>query len=297
MKLYYYFLLIVSFTVLNSCSTKEDKLRHLCQKWAFSDEDYNNRMSSVPIDVYDMRANLKAAIIKDYGKPVTEYDRLGKFTISFPESIYSSSERTEGKWEVDDAFKKLRFIYKSGRVQTFIINELTSNSLKLSYFENGEEFLEEYFPYIEKGSVEKESKSNQNDNLGYHESNDNSDTNKDFDVQTFAYEDDLAFGYLIRSDSTSRYCYFYSNVKDPNNEVAKMMINNKMVYFDLVRIIHNDDGPRYQEYESSNYKLRIDFEVKSSEDGYVTSYVAKLKIFNNHITKEIPNLYGEIFFD
>lgn len=76
-----------------------------------------------------------------------------------------------------------------------------------------------------------------------------------------------------------------------------MMINDEMVYFDLVRLRHNDDGSRFQEYKSSNYKLIVDFEKKYYQDNYYSSYVTKLTISNNHISKEIPNLFGEVFFD
>ena len=161
MKLHHYLLLLTSFSVFNSCTTKEDKLKHLSQKWAFSDEDYKNRVNSIPLDVWNMSANITVELMKSYGKSVIELERSGKYTVSFPEntsSISASSLKTEGKWEVDEQFKTFRLIQKNGRVQTYIINELTRNSLKLSYFEDGKEFLEEYFPYTGKTAVQKESK-------------------------------------------------------------------------------------------------------------------------------------------
>lgn len=265
---------------LSSCVNKEEKIKFLCRKWVFSpntlqkiEEDMRDHKQS-PSDIKKM-----VSLLKEF---TFEYVSTGTF-----KNIYGQKENTlyknnGGQWECDDDFKQITLISDKAK-EVYTIKELTENSLKLSFIQEGKEVVREYVPFIEKEPVKLKEKLDENV--------------KAIDFQTFNYSKELFFGYIVKRDSTDTKYFFVRN--DGHTKEALVKINGDLIKLKLVKEGSKGDKFFFQEYTSKTCNVRVEYEEdnshKSSE--YIGTLKSKIKIYMNGREAIYPDLYAETLSD
>lgn len=292
-------LVITSAVLLVNCNSKFDSNRRtalICKKWVYSKEtiwDKQNEMNKLQTSsssLEQLAGLFGNQALNLISSSIIEFKNTGGYLRDNSEKGLSLFLGQVGSWKYNFWGTKL-YLTIEDKTTTYEIEELTENSLQLSYKQGSVKIIEKFIPYVEK----------KQDVITYYEdgsritfhNNDLADDSR-ITIEDFNHEEDILFGRIIKSDSTDERYIF---IRNDENKTCFISINNEL----LNPILENEGKISntlfFEDYNCKDYTIRIEYKVNNELVEYNNKFEATMIISKDGKREVFKNLYSESRYD